>query len=263
MPIPLDQLRSALFPSTQCRSNRRKTNCARLALILASTVGLWAGNASGQIWDYEYLGTAMLNSPWQPFQPGEMETDPPNTWVQINGGPADPFIRMSSSEWAPGASMTVEFSLNIVTPGEVGKWAQGIYILAGENLSWQLLIDVNRVTLFGASTTAYNGTIGQNVSNVYRLVVTDGVADLYFNNNPTPLIANITGSNADPTFTQIDLGDYGGSPSGDGQWNYIRWNNTQAIAVPEASTMSLAGVALLLGAAVFVRRKKACQARSC
>jgi len=223
--------------------------------ILVMTCCIVSANA--EEWDHEYLGTEMLTSPWAVIQPSRITTDPPQTWAQVNGSLGDTYMDLVSPQWAPESTFTIEFGLNIVTAGGPGKWSQGLYVLAGPNLAWEILVDANRVSIFGATSAGYAGSIGLNVPNTFRFIVTDGVGELYLNNNGTPIISGISGHSAYPGLTELYVGDYGGSLTGDGQWDYLKWNNSQAIAVPEPSTlMSLAfGTLLVVMFSLKARRK--------
>lgn len=216
----------------------------RRSLLIAAAVWSCQSLPAAAIWDYEFTGVEMLAAPWMVTQPGRMETDPPATWLQINGNLGDAYVE-NSTDWAPGSNATIEFDFTLVTPGLA--YAQSVYIFTG-SYHWNIKINHNVVNIQGDIEnpgTSVLVDVGYT-ENVYRLVITGGTASLYFNNNPTPLIADQAGGTTFD-FTNLWVGDWGGIVNGDGRWNSLRWNNTEAIApIPEPGTAVLAAGGLIV-----------------
>ncbi len=191
-------------------------------------------------WDHEFTGLQMTaGAPWGVS--GSYATNPPQTWLQLNGLSGSDGLAITSQAagaWNPGTNFTVEFSLNLVAAAPVDLWAQGFYIFTG-NREWQILINSDRVTIYGAGQ--YDVALGVNVDHTFRFVATGNTGSLYLDDNPTPIFSNVASVNVFPSYNQLYVGDWGGSLAGDGRWNSVAWNNSQAIpvAVPEPAMAML------------------------
>lgn len=210
---------------------------ASIAIVLLTLFAFQIPEAKAVIWDEEYLGIDFLSTPWSPAPVAERTvTDPPETWVRFNGSEGDVIATMDNSTyWNAGDTFTIEFSMAIMTAGT--NWAQGLWAFAGAEGDWQLVLNTNGLALNGIN---YATTLTLGEAFVYRLVVDAGVGAVYLNDAPTAVISGVSPGAVVPGYELLWAGDWGGGLDGDGQWNSISWNNSEAIApVPEPTSAML------------------------
>jgi len=205
-------------------------------MIMGYAMFVSVSTAGAVVWSESYTGEQLADTPWT--APSSYEILPGGI-LETTG--SESYAGLTTSEWNPGPLATLEFTVSITTAGTPGSWAQGAAAFTSFG-AWQILIDTNRVTLYGATSVEYSANFNGSLFNTYRLVISGGSADLYLNANATPIITGV-GATPHSTAGFLYLGDYGGSQTGTGAWQAVQWSNDSALPVPEPASMVMLGMA--------------------
>ena len=165
-----------------------------------------------------------------------------------------PYFTMSGTNWNVGSAFTIELRAKMVSVD--GAAGAVMHFIVGDATSRALMsIGTSGLTLSGDTVTAAAAGYAPTEYTTYRVIGEKvGSAwnyNLYINDNPTPVVANNDGQSA--TVSQIILGDTSTSNTGGTyEIDYVRWNPTQAVAVPEPVSVMLVG----LGAVGLAGRRR-------
>jgi len=189
--------------------------------------------------------------------PGYFQLDSSaNSWIYN--------LAVSSNEWG-GADNTVdaftfEFRAKIVAKYTAANVLSVTVPISDTIKGVTMLLNDTGGTFAGSAISApVGGTFDPTVYNTYRVTAQkNGSAydfALYLNDNPTAVATKTGGGNA-ATVSNVSWGDSGSGTNGKFDVDYIRWNNTQAIAptaVPEPGTI---GLLALAGGTLLARRRR-------
>ncbi len=158
-------------------------------------------------------------------------------------------IQNSTGNWdgSTTTGSTIEFSLKVESVAPEAAAATSIYFSTGTR-GYIFHFNSDSI-LYGSASVAHDTTV---VFQRYRITLDpDGNANLYANDNATPLISGYFGTTPSITTNHIYFGDPGGTVGGIAHWEYIAYTNAGAVApVPEVTTLSMAlfgGVLLIAG----------------
>jgi hypothetical protein len=256
------------------------------AMILGGvTAGLAAAPASGAVWyTYDYDGSVLptADTPaWtrtgsatvteaKAYNPGDAGysstglTDPgyfqldssSNSWIYN--------LAVSSTAWG-GADNTVdaytfECRAKIVAKADKANVLSVTVPISDSIKGVTMLISDTGGTFASSAFSAPTGSIFDPTAyNTYRITAQKSGTlydfALYLNDNPNAVATHI-GGNASTT-SNVSWGDSGSGTNGTFDLDYIRWNNTQAIAPSAPEPGTLAGMIVLGGLALCRRRRGA------
>jgi hypothetical protein len=176
--------------------------------------------------------------------------------TMTNGAPSITYAQMNNTAYWDGASggtreNTIEFRMRSLNSQNNTQFT-GRYFWGDGQSRWFLEFDDNRVRINSSPFYAIDTT----VFHTYRVVSSNGLADLYIDNignQATPVISGAAGQVVAQNFTFF--GHDSAELKGRTEWDYVRWTNAGAFTVPEPSVLGLAAIAGLFASFVIRRRR--------
>lgn len=167
-----------------------------------------------------------------------------------NAGTSITYAEMNNTAYWNGGSggtyeNTIEFRMRGQNAQANADWTGRLFWSDGQ-YRWFLSFDDNRLRI---NSSPFH-LLDTKSFHTYRIVSSNGVADLYVDNignQATPVLSGIAGTASAQNF--IFFGHDGAALRGRTDWDFVRWTNAGAFTIPEPATFTL-----VLAALAFLRR---------
>lgn len=215
--------------------------------------------ANGTLWDVGYTADFLPNDPgsnpaWNTLYVGAGSSATVSggllTMTRPTSGNGILYAEMDPANWdgnsGGSAENTVEFRMRGLNGQANADFTARLFFGDGLAPGWAFQFDDNRVYL---GSQQY--TIDTTAFHTYRITESSGVASLYVDNAPTPVLSGVVGNSY--TANALFFGNDVSSLVGSTDWDFVRWTNEGAFAaVPEPTSVML----LLVGGAALLRLKR-------
>ena len=242
--------------------------------LLFLAVCLTASFASAAFVGYDPQGSEQpdaYDSDW--VQSSHSESCLVSPWGNVTDGIAYWSLASGRSSWTNDADFdssttwTMDIKCKTVTSSSGWQYQMFIQVRDGDERIICSIGDNKDPGMTGVKIIAEDGgapgTYGEWYGNctdegfnIWRFVRDGAMMYVYLNDNATPVISHATATaNLAGGLSQVNIGRIGGRAAGKAYFDYILWDDSQAILappVPEPATLTL----LALGGGLLLRRKK-------
>lgn len=252
------------------RANLLSVRSAAFGLLLAGASvaadGAVGVTRNGVTWDATFEGDvaslAGSTPAWSAFDLGSSPTeftDGDIRWVNTTAANQANSYSVASGWSGTGGARTVEIRARVPNADIVGD-GQASLILGVNNVAYDFRFSSNGI-LYNDGNVGLGTAVSMDTSafHIYRVTVDQSanpVINLYIDNNPTPAFTSNASWFTSGGFDSLVFGDIStGGEAGQVDVDYISWSDgVFPAAVPEPT--SVAGIALIAGAAIARRRRR-------
>jgi len=248
-----------------------RINKGLMGLVLVSTLGAAFTNAYGSFnvtrngvtWAGTYEGTTYPQSEtpsWFGAGGGGSASggSDGNIWSQTTVSASYLYYEQTDPTWtAAGSQKTIEFRAEVVNQTAPDR----AFDVIGTDATgyWDIQLSSNGVSLVGSVAIGSVVPIDNSTFHTYRLTIDDTAslnkAELYVDNNPTPVVTSGANAPASSFGNLLTFGDRStAGVGGTTELDYMSWTSG-VFAVPEPGTYSLVGLGIGL-LCMKVRRRR-------